>query len=384
MFRSYVKFISYLIATAVFSGIGFTLAIGMLNEPSSISVVTGIAILVALLVALVPIGLFGYLLGRDLLGHIRKMHAEVMKKKVGEPAQKSSKSSVATLLVLASALGASSGCTRIDAGQAGIVVHLAGDQRGVDDLPVQTGWVFYNPIGTSVFEYPTFMQTVQWTKDVHEGNPANEEITFTTKEGLVVSADVSLSYQLQWDKIPAFYVKFRTDDLGRFTHGFLRNVTRDQFNEVASHYPIESIVGDNEKFVAEVRARLAQAVSGIGCEVQQFGFIGAPRPPANVIAAINAKIGATQLAMQAENEVRRVRAEAEKRVAEAEGAARAAIAQAEGEAKARRITADSEAYTNVTVSRSITPALVEYLRAKKWDGRVPQVTGAGSTFVNLK
>ena len=33
---------------------------------------------------------------------------------------------------------------RIDSGQTGIIVNLAGSERGVDDAKVETGWVFYN------------------------------------------------------------------------------------------------------------------------------------------------------------------------------------------------------------------------------------------------
>src|SRR5262249_36186153 len=86
--------------------------------------------------------------------------------------------------------------TRINAGYVGVEVNMAGTQRGADDVPIRTGWVFYSPLKTQVIEYPTFVQTVKWTSDTNEGHPMNEELVFNSKEGQEVRADVSLSYAI--------------------------------------------------------------------------------------------------------------------------------------------------------------------------------------------
>jgi regulator of protease activity HflC (stomatin/prohibitin superfamily) len=109
--------------------------------------------------------------------------------------------------------------TRIEAGYVGVEINLAGSQRGAQDIPARTGWVFYSPLKTQVIAFPTFVQPVKWTADVNEGHPINEELVFNSKEGQEVRADVSLSYAIEPAKVPEFYVKYRTDDLERFTHG---------------------------------------------------------------------------------------------------------------------------------------------------------------------
>ncbi|MDO8571586.1 MAG: SPFH domain-containing protein [bacterium] len=257
-----------------------------------------------------------------------------------------------------------SGCTRIGPGYVGIKVDMTGDKRGVNDYVLSTGWVFYNLFNQQVFEYPTFVQTAVWTKDETEGSPTNEEVSFNSKEGLTITGDISLSYMLVAEKVPAFYVKYRNDDLNNFTHGYLRNVARDLFNEVAGKYSVEELYGpQKDKFLSEVRARLNSDLASVGLIIEQFGFIGAPRPPQGVVDALNAKVAATQLAMQTENELRRAEAEAKKR-----------IAAAQGEAEANRLLAIS-----------VTPALLQlrYLQAldnaiSKWDGKRPMVEGEGS------
>lgn len=273
------------------------------------------------------------------------------------------------LVAMALLLGA---CTRIEPGHVGIKISMAGSDKGVNDIAASTGWVFYNPVGSRVFEYPTFVQTVTWAATEER----NEEISFNDKDGLEIKGDISLSYQLDGAKVPAFYVKFRNDDLNTFTHGFLRNVARDVFNEVAGTYSVEDLIGPKkEEFLVEVRDRLGAAVQDIGVSIQQLGFIGAPRPPAAVGETINAKIQATQKAIKAENELRTAQAEAAKRIATAEGDAQAQVAKARGEAESNRLRA-----------AAITPEIlrwreleIQQVTAEKWNGVMPQVqSGSGS------
>jgi hypothetical protein len=56
--------------------------------------------------------------------------------------------------------------TRIEAGHVGVEINLAGSQRGASEIPVRTGWVLYSPLSTQIIEFPTYVQTVKWTKDV--------------------------------------------------------------------------------------------------------------------------------------------------------------------------------------------------------------------------
>jgi regulator of protease activity HflC (stomatin/prohibitin superfamily) len=265
------------------------------------------------------------------------------------------------------------GCTRITPGHVGITVVNGGSDRGVSDFPAQVGWVFYNPISTSVFEYPTYVQSAVWTKDAGEGRPANEEITFTNKDQMVISADINLSYHLEKEKIPAFYVKFRSDDLNAFTYGYLHNVARDIFNNHAGKYEIQQIMGDNSQFLKDVREGLQAEVANFGVVIDQFGLIGAPRPPAAVIEAINAKVHATQLAQQKQNELVQVQAEMAKEREKADTYARNGIIQAESQARANKM-----------LTESISTNLLELKRLEKWDGHLPQFNG-GSTnpFVSI-
>jgi regulator of protease activity HflC (stomatin/prohibitin superfamily) len=322
-------------------------ALSLMNNPSDIAVGAGITILLLILAGWATF--------------LMKCFKNFIKK---TPGGNSGITPTLFVLVLIPMLFSGCGCTRVGPGYVGVKINMTGDNRGVNEIPLTTGWVFYNLFTQKVFEYPTFVQTAVWTRDIEEGSPINEEVSFNSKEGMVVTGDISFSYSLERDKVPAFYVKFRNDDLNVFTHGFLKNIARDIFNEIGGKYPIEDIYGPRkEEFLADVRAKIRDQVTDIGVKMEQFGFIGAPRPPQNVIDALNLKVAATQNAMRAENELRETTANAQK-----------AIAKAQGEAESNRV-----------LTQSITPQLIQWRQLQiaeqtiaKWDGRRPMVEGSGS------
>jgi regulator of protease activity HflC (stomatin/prohibitin superfamily) len=277
-------------------------------------------------------------------------------------------------------------CTRVHPGYVGIKVNMVGSARGVDNLPLQTGYIFYSPFLTQVLKFPTYVQTAKWCRTTQEGNGINEEFSFNSKDSMTVTADVSLSYQLKPSKIPAFYVKFRTDDLENFTHGMLRNFVRDAFSEIAPYYTVDEIYTiKREEFMLKVRQRIEAQTGDIGVEITQFGFMNNPRPPNEYIQAANLKVTAIQKAQQAENELREAQAQAKKVVATAEGAAAAKIAEATGNATAKVTMAEGEAKANKLLQSSITSNVMEWRKlditaaaVSQWNGQRPQVEGAGS------
>lgn len=271
--------------------------------------------------------------------------------------------------------------TRIGAGYVGVEVVLSGSQRGASEIPIRTGWVFYSPLRSQIIEFPTFVQTVKWTRDLQEGNAANEEMSFNSKEGMEIFSDVSLSYAIEPGRVPDFYVKYRVSDLGTFTHGILRDTVRNSLNEVASTYTVEQIYGEQKaEFLAKVQALIQKKMEPVGVGIQQFGFIGAPRVPAVIATAITSKAQAIQDAERARNELAKTQAEAAKTIAEAEGEAKSAVTRAQGEAEANRIR-----------QTSITPQLLELRRLEnqraqidRWNGQLPSVqAGNGSMLLEL-
>lgn len=275
------------------------------------------------------------------------------------------------MLVVAATMFATGCVERVNVGYSGIKVNMTGSERGAEEFPKVTGWVFYMPGVSTIIEFPTFMQTAAWTGDPRTGtSEQNEAICFNTKDQLNVCADINLSYQMDEAMVSKFYTKFRITDLKDFTNGYLHNVAKDAFNDVGSLYNFDELNGEKKGIVlAKVKERLNADVSKFGVTIGQFGLLDALKPPQEIITQITAKLASIQRAQQAENELREAVAQAAK-----------AVAKADGEAKA-----------NSKVNQSLTSNMIEWrklenqrLAIDKWNGIQPTiVSGASSMLLNV-
>ncbi|MFN7919369.1 MAG: prohibitin family protein [Bryobacteraceae bacterium] len=330
-----------IILGGVISGVALlwlNFALRLLNEPSDTLVAAGYLLLVALAAAA--------------FGLARRLRANWLH--------------AGKISLLAIAAVSLTGCSfkTVPPGHVGIRVEMSGSDRGVQEIPLKTGRVWYNPFTESVLDYPTYVQRAIWTRSSVEGSPNNDEISFQSKDALHFTADVAISYQLDRDKVPHFYVQFRNDNIAAFTHGFLRDAVRNAIGKVANEYTAEEINGIKQSEITEkAMTVVSQKLAPIGVVVVQLGFTAPPRPPEEVAMAIKSKIAAIQRAEQAENEKRQAIAEGEKSVATAQATARA----------------------NELINRSITPQLVQWRQLEilqaKWDGRFSQVQGGGNPML---
>src|SRR3990167_1929112 len=245
--------------------------------------------------------------------------------------------------------------TLINPGHIGIKINMFGAPRGASEIPLKTGWQFYNPIVSQVFEYPVYMQTATWDEK------RNESISWNTADQVSIGADINLSYTLEEKLVPAFYFKFRSDDIEKFTHGYLRNVARDAFTAIGVTYCFDEINGiKQDEFLQKVKERINKDTNKYGVSIEQFGIIGRMHMPNAIRDSITYKTQAIQRSIQSENELRTAKAEAAK-----------SVAQAEGEARSKVIRAESESRSNEIVSKSLTHNLILWEAVKKWDGKRP-------------
>jgi regulator of protease activity HflC (stomatin/prohibitin superfamily) len=285
----------------------------------------------------------------------------------------------AVALVLGAFLLFSSCVARVDAAHVGIRVKLAGSDRGVSDIPVVTGWVFYNPLTEQLVMFPTSVQNVVWSKDPHEGSPHDESITFSSAEGANINADIGLSFHIERTMAPHLYLRFRKNDLLDLANGYVRNAVREAFNVVASKMPVSDIYGAGKaQVVADVTKRLQDQLGKDGFILDQLTINGTLRLPDSVANAINRALEQKQQAIQAQNRVAQVEAEARQALAQAEGQANAARERARGEADAKLITARAEARANLLLRRSMSPQVMQWRALEKWNGKLPVMNGGGA------
>ena len=292
---------------------------------------------------------------------------------------------ISYMVLLVAAIGLLTGCTRIEPGYVGIKVNQAGSNKGVEDYPMQTGWVWYFPPTTRVYEYPTFQQNVIWCASHSEGKGVDESISFNCKGGAAITADVSMSGKFVSAKVPYIFVKFRSDP-DVIVHGYLRNEVRDALGRIGATYDPMEIIGDKRGEFLDAIKKEVKLRCGDWWEVDYITFANKLKVDEKIESAINSIIAQKQQTMASELKVKQTVAEAEQTVAKAEGEARSKKAVAEGEAQAITVKAQAQAKANELIAESLAknPLVLQSIALEKWDGKLPYVNGGGAMpFINV-
>lgn len=255
-------------------------------------------------------------------------------------------------------------CSKVPAGNVGVIANLYGSDKGVQNQVVNPGR-YYIGWNQDLFLFPTFTQTYTWQKD--------EAIQFQDKDGLPITAAMGITYSINPAKAAVLFQKYRKG-IDEITSIYLHNMVRDAIVEAAASHPVDYVYGHGKTaLINEVTKNVRNQVGKYGINVEKIYWVGAMQLPETVQATVNAKMAATQKALQRENEVA---------TATAQGLID--VARATGEAKSRIIAAQAEADSNRIVAQSLTPQLVEKMRIEKWKGNVPQVSGGNTPIIDLR
>lgn len=236
---------------------------------------------------------------------------------------------------------------RIDAGYEGILVKLYGSGKGVQDVSLVTGRVWYNPFTENVYEFPTYVQTINY-----------DAFTVNAKDGSVFTVDPTLSFKVRDGQSPMIFKKYRKD-IREITETTLFNYIKDAFRIEFNKYSTDSIISNREKFEHAIQTNMGALLAKEGFQLEQM--TSGIQYPETITAAINAKNAAVQQAMRVENELKVAQAEARK-----------LIVQAEAEAKANELR-----------KLSLNPLLIQQQFIEKWDGKTPIYGNAPAFFKSV-
>ena len=259
-------------------------------------------------------------------------------------------------------------CERIDAGHVGVRVNLYGTGKGVGDITECTGWVFYNPISTKIYEFPTYIQHKEYTKTEDEDN----SFVVNSKDGSEFHVAPIVNYSVQREKVPFIFGKYRRT-LELIEEGFLKTTIYDAFRMTANSYTAEELISNRQVFETKVRAKLDADLVKEGFVISQLtSNLGYPE---TFKKAIEAKNNAVQTALTAENQVKTAEAQAKIKVATAEGNAQAMLTAAKAEAESNRMK-----------QQTLTPLLLQLEWINKWNGQLPSTQlGSGTNMMyNVK
>lgn len=252
-------------------------------------------------------------------------------------------------------------CERIDAGHVGVKVNLYGTGKGVDDITECTGIVFYNPISTKIYEFPTYMQHKEYSKK----DDSDNSFVINSKDGSEFHVSPIINYSVQRDKVPFIFNKYRRT-LESIEEGFLKTTIYDAFRMTANTYTAEELISNRQVFETSVRAKLDADLLKEGFIISQL--TSNLEYPESFKNAINAKNNAVQQALTAENQVKTAEANAKIQVAKATGNAEAMLTKSRAEAESYRLK-----------QSAITPMLLQQMWVEKWNGVLPTTQLGTST-----
>jgi len=253
---------------------------------------------------------------------------------------------ISALLLGVVAMMIMASCERIDAGHEGIKVNLYGDDKGVGEVALVTGRVWYNPLTTEIHEYPTYVQTVDY-----------EPFIINAKGGSEFTVDPTININPVVGKSPEIFKKYRkplTEVIKVALKTHIVNAYRTKLNA----YTTDELVSKREEFERAIEDHLREVLLKENFELGEM--TSGLKYPESIVNSINAKEKAVQEALRIENEVAAIEAEAKKKVA-----------AAEGEAQALKIKGDAEAEYNRKISSSLSGLIVQQNMIEKWDGKLP-------------
>lgn len=240
-----------------------------------------------------------------------------------------------------------SACERIDAGCEGIKVNLYGDDKGVGNVSLCTGMVWFNPFTTQIYEYPTYVQTIDY-----------EPFTINAKDGSEFTVDPTVSLKVIDGKSPEVFKKYRKE-LFEVVNGTLYNYVKDAFRVQLNNFSTDYIVSNRDSIENAIENYLTQNLNKENFQLEQL--TSGLKYPQTIVDAVNAKNKAVQDAQRALNEVEVTKAEAEKML----------------------VAARAEKEANELRNKALTPAVLEKMWIEKWDGKLPVYGEVPTLFQNI-
>jgi regulator of protease activity HflC (stomatin/prohibitin superfamily) len=214
-------------------------------------------------------------------------------------------------------------CTTADSAEVALVVDQIGNDKGVPNIEMASGFIFYFPPTQDVFMYPTSVQHKVWTSAVDEDSPTDEHIDVTSADGATFGLDVAVNLQLQRAKASDLFIKYRVgmEDL---INTRVRTIVRKELLDNATMFASDSLLQHRNVYEANVTKTLSASLEKEGFTLTNIAILKMALPP-SYKQAIERKIAVLQETATIKSQTVQAEQTALKKVALAKGNYEAAI-----------------------------------------------------------
>ncbi|AYV48343.1 stomatin/prohibitin-like protein [Caulobacter flavus] len=252
--------------------------------------------------------------------------------------------------------------TTVEPGNVGVKIKTLGSGAGVAPEALPARW-YFRGIGEKIVQFPVIQRTYSYTRDRDERGNENEELSFSDNTGLPMTADVSVTLQVNPASAPMLYQTYRLT-FDQLLDGPIRNDVRSAIAAETEKVSVETLYsGGRQMVVQKALARVSNKWARHGVAVSQMDWIGSIRYPSAVVDRMQEKTKLEQEALAAKA-----------LEAKETALANAAIAKARGEAEAIRIKGEAI---------RANPQVLQQQAIEKWNGELPKVTSGATPFVKI-
>lgn len=244
----------------------------------------------------------------------------------------------------------------IPAGYVGAVYDRG---RGVLPDTLEEGLHIVIPFWQSVQLFDARLQEYTMTTAPDEGAVRRDDsLDAPTSDGQQVKVDATVLFRVDKNKVPKIWKNIGTDYINKL----IRTISRSQIRMVISRYSAAEIYSEKRQEAETVMAKeIADLLLPKDIIIDKVLLRAVYFSP-EYSKAIEQKVIAEQLVKKAEFEVK-----------QASQAAQAKIAEAKGLAEAQTLQ-----------KSTLTLEFLQLEAIKKWDGKLPQVTGGNNApFINI-
>jgi len=181
-----------------------------------------------------------------------------------------------------------------------------------------------------------------------------------TKDLQTVKTEVALNYHLVADSLADTYSRVGLDVENKVIDPRIQEIVK----AVVARFSAEELLTKREDVKSEIAAGLRSSLVAYNITVEDIQITNFSFSHA-FDAAIEAKQTAEQQALKAKNDLERIKVEAQQKIALAE-------------AEARTIQIQAQA-----IKEQGGAEYVQLKAIEKWDGRLPQVSGGNTPFINM-
>ena len=254
----------------------------------------------------------------------------------------------------------------VDAGHRGVLLEFGAVDTSVS---LREGLHFVTPFKDNVIQMEVRTQRT------------TENAASASRDLQDVVTQVALNYHVNPETAQVLFQQLGFD----YSNRVINPAIQESVKQVTARFNAEELITRRETVKNEIEEQIKMRLAVYNIIVETIS-ITEFRFSEQFTRAVEAKVEAEQRALQAQNELRRIEIEAQQAEAAAIGQQKANIARAEGVRQANILEAEGEAEAIRIIDTRLreSPSYLDWLKAQRWDGKLPLVVGEGGTpFISI-